>query len=62
MCAAPSPANACPPKECWCRLDNLDRLALPTLTRKVIERARGAAAQPDKQPTKLRAKSRIMTK
>jgi A/G-specific adenine glycosylase len=51
-----------PAEGAWCRLDNLDRLALPTLTRKVLAQALAKAGQPDRQPTRLRAKSRIMTK
>jgi A/G-specific adenine glycosylase len=51
-----------PAEGAWCRLDDLDRLALPTLTRKVLAQALGRADQSDKQPTRLRAKSRIMTK
>jgi A/G-specific adenine glycosylase len=51
-----------PAEGAWCRLDDLDRLALPTLTRKVLAQALGSADQSDKQPTRLRAKSRIMTK
>jgi A/G-specific adenine glycosylase len=53
-----------PDEGAWCRLDNLDQLALPTLTRKVLAQAlaQPAVAQPDRQLTKLRAKSRIMTK
>ncbi len=43
----------------WCRLDDLDRLAIPTLTRRVLE---CALAQPERQPTRLRARSRIIAK
>jgi A/G-specific adenine glycosylase len=41
----------------WCRVADFDRLALPTLTRKVIE----AAFQPRRQPTKARASPRIIS-
>lgn len=43
----------------WCRIGDFDRLALPTMTRKVLE---AALAQPARQPTRERARPRIMPK
>jgi A/G-specific adenine glycosylase len=42
----------------WCRLGDLDQLAIPTLTRRVID----AALQPERQSRKPRARPRIMSK
>ena len=45
----------------WCRVADFDRLALPTMTRKVLEAA--LAAQPGaRQPARARARPRIMPK
>ena len=44
----------------WCRVADFDRLALPTMTRKVLDAA--LAVQPARQPAKSRAKPRIMPK
>ncbi len=46
----------------WCRLADLDRLAVPTLTRKVLEQALSGEAQPARQPAKARARPRIISK
>ena len=44
----------------WCRIADFDRLALPTMTRKVLDAA--LAAQPARQPARERARPRIMLK
>ncbi len=44
----------------WCRVADFDRLALPTMTRKVLDAA--LAAQPARQPARERARPRIMPK
>ncbi len=43
----------------WCRIADFDRLALPTMTRKVLD---AALAQPARQPVRARARPRIMPK
>ena len=44
----------------WCRIADFDRLALPTMTRKVLEAA--LSTQPARQSARERAKPRIMAK
>jgi A/G-specific adenine glycosylase len=44
----------------WCRIADFDRLALPTMTRKVLEAA--LASQPPRQSARERARPRIMPK
>lgn len=44
----------------WCRTADFDRLALPTMTRKVLDAA--LAFQPARQPARERAKPRIIPK
>ena len=44
----------------WCRIADFGRLALPTMTRKVLDAV--LAVQPAKQPARERARPRIMAK